>query len=95
MNNIHIHVEPKPMRFAPITAWSLKYRELINANNAYNLCLNMERNLEEKIGISGEDVDQNERNLMYCRVLGHPIQYAPRDQVVVSIASDIVLCQND
>lgn len=69
----------------------LKYREITDAINAYNVCLNLEKSLQEKAG-DGEDV---EKNLVYCRVLGYLIRHASRDEVVASVASDIVSCQND
>lgn len=68
----------------------LKYREIANAINAYSICLSLEQKLN-----GDEDVERNKQNLVYCRVLGYLIQYAPREEVVTSVAADIVSCEND
>lgn len=70
----------------------LKSLPEIDIVGAYQCCLNLEKDIEEKI-LDGEDIDRKKKNLMYCRVLGYLLHHAPNDTALAVVTQEILSCE--
>ena len=62
-----------------------------HAVDAYNVCLRLEKSLQQAID-RGEVVG---KNLIYIRILGYLVQYAPNDQALNTVLTEIISCSKD
>ncbi|KIJ30487.1 hypothetical protein M422DRAFT_36550 [Sphaerobolus stellatus SS14] len=68
-------------------------QEFAHAVSAYNSCLHLESTIQTDID-GMHDVNQSRRSMIYCRILGYFLIYAPSDQARRTIELEIVSCKN-
>jgi len=69
----------------------LRLQHISHAVDAYNVCLRLEKSLQQAID-RGEVVG---KNLIYIRILGYLVHYAPNDQALNTVLTEIVSCPKD
>ena len=68
-----------------------QHHNLCNIVSAYNICLGMERSLQEDID-KGNDVG---RNQIYIRILGYLIHHVPTDRGLGHVVTEITSAMRD
>ncbi|KIJ47305.1 hypothetical protein M422DRAFT_164180, partial [Sphaerobolus stellatus SS14] len=68
-----------------------RFRNDPSVISAYNICLNLERGIQKEIDAT-RDVG---RSMIYCRILGYLIHYAPSDEASKAVVQEIISCNEE